>query len=305
MTMAIFLLAKFLVFAGALILARALTTVKSLNIQLPPGPLRNRWYAMTAMIVLFIVSYVGYVGAFWNSHRILLDLIVPGVFFFGACFVWLSAVLSLQTAVDVMRISFLETQAYTDPLTGAYNRRYLKHRLAEDISVALRYGHPLSVLLLDIDNFKEINDANGHQPGDQVLVEINRLIAKELRESDFIARLGGDEFLVIAPHTNLVHARDLAQRLRNRIQSHDFGLKANSRIDSLVQVTVSAGVASLGNGITNSDALIHAADQQLYAAKGGGRNRIVAADPCEIANRSVGRPSDVMAFCRNPESSSA
>jgi len=152
------LLAKSLVFAGALILIWALVIVRRLITQLPQGPLRRRWHAMLVMVVLFLVGYLGYIAAFWDRHAHLLDLIVPAVFFFGGCFVWLTALLSLQTALDVMRISQLEQENNTDPLTGVYNRRYMDLRLGKEVAAAQRYARPLSILLLDIDHFKQVND---------------------------------------------------------------------------------------------------------------------------------------------------
>ena len=115
------LLARALVFGGALILVWALVPIRGLIGQLPSGAVRNRWYVMTALIVLFLLGYVGYAAAFWNSHSIPVDLIVPGVFFFGACFVWLTGNLSLQTAMDVMRVGLLERETLTDPLYLTFN----------------------------------------------------------------------------------------------------------------------------------------------------------------------------------------
>ena len=117
-------LAQGFVIAGALILIVALFPVRRLIGQLPLGPVRSRWYGMTVLIVLFLIGYMGYAGVSWNSHQSLLDLIVPGVFFFGGCFVWLTANLSLQTTLDIMRMSMLERENVTDPLTGVFNRRF-------------------------------------------------------------------------------------------------------------------------------------------------------------------------------------
>ena len=275
----IFFLAKGLVFAGALILIWALVPVRQLIGQLPIGTLRNRWYTMATLIVMFILGYLGYIGAFWNRHSELLDLIVPCVFFFGACFVWLTGILSLQTALDVMRISLLERETFTDPLTGVFNRRYLDRRLNEEVATARRYGRPLSVLLLDLDNFKKINDEHGHQIGDQVLIGAGGIVSSELRASDVLARYGGEEFLVIAPHTALLKAAEQAERLRKRIEDHDFRLQTESGKVVRLRLTISIGVASYGDGIDNVDRLVHAADENLYRAKREGRNRVVAAAP--------------------------
>lgn len=195
------LLAQGLVFAGVLILIGSLVPVRRLIGRLPSGTVRNRWYAMATLIVLFIAGYLGYVAAFWKSQSNALDLIVPSVFFFGAGFVLLSAKLSLHTAMDVMRISLLERESVTDSLTGLFNRRHLDRSLIEEVARSQRYGLPLSISSLDIDHFKRINDRYGHEAGDQVLISLGEVGTRELRESDILARYGGEEFLVVLPHT--------------------------------------------------------------------------------------------------------
>ena len=270
------LLAQALVFGGTLILAWALVPIRGLIGQLPSGAVRNRWYVMTALIVLFLLGYVGYAAAFWNSHSILADLIVPGVFFFGACFVWLTGNLSLQTAMDVMRVGLLERETLTDPLTGVFNRRYLDRCLSQEVASARRYGLPFSVLLLDIDHFKQINDGHGHQVGDEVLASLAKIITGELRDPDVVARYGGEEFLVMAVNTPPSGAIDLAERLRKRIESHGFNLPGVPDAEGRICATVSIGVASLGDAIDSAEKLVHAADRNLYRAKYGGRNQVIA-----------------------------
>lgn len=270
------LTARGLVISGAFILVGALIPVRQLMLALPSGAIRNRWYAMTALIMLFLAGYLGYATFFWNNHSNPLDLIVPGVFFLGACFVWLTASLSLQTTKDVMRISNLERETVTDPLTGVFNRRHLNRRLNEEVAIAQRYGLPLSLLLLDIDHFKLVNDRHGHQTGDRVLVTLGKAAVKVLRESDVLTRYGGEEFMVIAPHTDLLGATQLAERMRKQIESHDFGLPDEDNNLNGAHVTVSIGVASLGDGVDDGESLIHAADKNLYRAKLEGRNRVIA-----------------------------
>lgn len=265
-----------LVISGAFILVGALIPVRQLMLALPPGAIRNRWRAMTALIMLFLAGYLGYAAVFWNNHSSPLDLIVPGVFFLGACFVWLTASLSLQTTKDVMRISDLERETVIDPLTGVFNRRYLNRRLSEEVAIAQRYGLPLSLLLLDIDHFKLVNDRCGHQTGDRVLVTLGKVAVKAMRESDVLTRYGGEEFMVIAPHTDLLGATQLAERMRKQIESHDFGLTDEDNKLNAAHVTASIGVASLGDGVDDGESLIHAADENLYRAKQEGRNRVVA-----------------------------
>ncbi|KAA0014383.1 sensor domain-containing diguanylate cyclase [Billgrantia pellis] len=156
----------------------------------------------------------------------------------------------------------------TDDLTGLANRRKLLIRLNEEIAKSHRHGTPLSLLLLDLDYFKRINDTWGHLQGDQVLSELARLCRERMRQEDIIGRLGGEEFAVVMPLTPLVASHPLADRLRQAIAEHDFGIATG-------QITVSIGLAEYRLGEPR-DALIARADRSLYAAKHQGRNRVVS-----------------------------
>jgi diguanylate cyclase (GGDEF)-like protein/PAS domain S-box-containing protein len=156
--------------------------------------------------------------------------------------------------------------AVTDPLTGVWNRRHAMEALAIDLSEARRYGMPMSIVLLDIDHFKGVNDTCGHQAGDRVLVALTTALTAELRESDLLARWGGEEFLVVVRHGSLEDASRLAERLRIVAQEQD--------VDGVGRVTLSAGVAELRADETLDDWLGRA-DRALYAAKEAGRNRVV------------------------------
>ena len=270
---AINLVATALVAVGALIMLVALTPVRQLMAQLTSSPLRQRWSVMAALIGLFLVGYVGYAMAFWNRHTEFLDLIVPTVFFAGACFVWLTAHLSLQTAVDLLRVSRLEQEVVTDALTGLFNRRHLDNRLLEELGRSHRYSFPLSVSFLDIDHFKRVNDTHGHPIGDVVLAGIARCISSGLRDTDVAARYGGEEFVVLMPHTNLQGATDVAKRLIKAIADHAFDIPG---APMALRITCSAGVASLEDGHMDAQGLLAAADKNLYRAKQEGRNRVIS-----------------------------
>ena len=265
-----------LVLVGIIILLGSLVVVRKLTRQLPAGRSRKSWTAMAGLIALFVVGYLGYIVIFWKQHVAMIDLIVPGIFFFGACFVWFSTFIALQTTLDVMRISDLELETFTDPLTGTYNRRFMEQRLVEEISKARRYSFQLSVLLFDLDHFKQVNDVHGHQAGDQVLIEISALVNEQLRDSDILSRYGGEEFLIIAPNTGPPEAALLAERLRARIEAQGF-LQGDEGIQQPeLQVTVSIGLASFGDNSDNEEILIGNADRNLYQAKNAGRNRVSA-----------------------------
>ncbi len=161
----------------------------------------------------------------------------------------------------------LERQATTDTLTGIYNRLKFSEVLSAEIGRAERYGAPLSLVMLDIDHFKEVNDAYGHQAGDSVLRELARLISANIRNYDSFARWGGEEFMLLAPNDSLENAAALAGKLRAIVQESAF--------EGAGRVTCSFGVAAYRAGDT-LESFTGRADEALYKAKSGGRNRVEA-----------------------------
>ena len=133
----------------------------------------------------------------------------------------------------------------------------------------------MSVLILDIDLFKRINDANGHQVGDQVLIYLGKLILDAIRETDIVTRYGGDELLIIAPNTNASSAAALAERLRQHVETHALILSSALNQRKEIRIKVSIGVTSLNDGITGHQQLVSYADEALYRAKQEGRNRVI------------------------------
>lgn len=155
-----------------------------------------------------------------------------------------------------------------DPLTGLGNRRLLTERLKEETERARRYSRPFSIAMLDIDRFKSINDQHGHELGDQVLVEISRVLDAEIREQDVCGRWGGEEFLVLLPETGLEKAAQVMERIRLAIA----GLVVRIGEDT-ISATTSIGVAEYQPGFSYSDT-INQADAALLLAKRSGRDRI-------------------------------
>ncbi|MGI9101117.1 MAG: diguanylate cyclase [Terriglobales bacterium] len=156
--------------------------------------------------------------------------------------------------------------AYVDGLTGLFNRRYFETRIAEEIERAQRYQGELSVIMIDIDHFKNLNDEFGHLLGDEALRQVAAIFSQNLRKVDIACRYGGEEFVILAPQTSGEHALAAAEKLRKVIESWSFpGVPR--------PVTITAGIANYpANGKTR-DELIRAADEALYAAKQAGRNR--------------------------------
>ncbi len=170
--------------------------------------------------------------------------------------------LKLQEAQEQLR-----QQAETDVLTGICNRLKGDRLLEQEVMRVQRYAEPMSVILLDLDSFKEINDTLGHKTGDTVLRTAAALLACAIRETDTVARWGGEEFLVLCPSTRLAEAVELAERLRDGLASHDFGISR--------QVSGSFGVAEARQGECR-EGLLERADKAMYRAKRSGKNQVVA-----------------------------
>jgi diguanylate cyclase (GGDEF)-like protein len=169
--------------------------------------------------------------------------------------------------------SELETLARTDSLTGLFNRRHFLELAEAGLARTLRYGGALSVLMLDIDHFKKINDSHGHKIGDLVLTEMAGVFARTLRETDIVGRMGGEEFAVFMPETTEEQAMAVAERLRLNIAELPIALEDGT----FINFTASIGVSSLATNDHTVDNLISVADKALYQAKHGGRNRVAAA----------------------------
>ncbi|MEF9475441.1 MAG: diguanylate cyclase, partial [Candidatus Mariimomonas ferrooxydans] len=158
--------------------------------------------------------------------------------------------------------------AVTDGLTGINNHRHFQERLTEEVEISKRYGRNLSLLILDVDNFKSFNDIYGHQVGDVVLKSIAFTLEEQSRKTDFPARYGGEEFALIMPETNFSGARILAERLRKKISTSSFDLPGSEK----ALITVSIGFASMPENAKDKIELIEMSDKALYFAKEHGRN---------------------------------
>ncbi len=165
----------------------------------------------------------------------------------------------------------LSQELLTDPLTDIYNRRAYDRRIDEEIKRYLRYKNVFSLLLFDVDHFKNINDQYGHAIGDKCLKEIINRIKPALRETDFLARFGGEEFVVILPETDPKGAKDVAEKLRSLVEKIEFLHKNNP-----IQITVSIGVTHVLPEDKDHEALFNRVDMAMYEAKNSGRNKVIA-----------------------------
>jgi diguanylate cyclase (GGDEF)-like protein len=170
--------------------------------------------------------------------------------------------------------------AFTDHLTGLANRRRFERQLEREVARTERYGRPFCLLLVDIDNFKDVNDTHGHDAGDETLRRVANVIQSGTRGIDTGARIGGDEFAVILPETDLARGLEVAERLRAEIAALDLG--------SAGRVTASLGAAELPACVRTGDELRAAADAALYEAKRGGRDRAAVAPVLENPAPALG-----------------
>ena len=168
-------------------------------------------------------------------------------------------------ALDELRQQFY-LESIHDPLTGLFNRRYFGVRLAEEYERSRRYKLPLSLIVIDADHFKRINDELGHAAGDAALVALARVLSERHRKTDVLARIGGEEFAVLLPNLGAAGARTLAEELRCRVENEEMVLPAaNGRVPR--RLTVSCGVAELSAGDELDFDLLRRADEMLYEAK--------------------------------------
>lgn len=184
----------------------------------------------------------------------------------------ISTMVQIKKLQDKLKLHALELSklANFDYLTGLYNRRAFDDKLSEEMVRAKRYSIDLSIFMIDIDHFKQVNDRYGHNVGDIVLKRIAETFKKRCREVDIVGRFGGEEFVIMLPHTNLEQSTSLAEDLRASIEIIDF---SDNGINH--PITISLGICSLKPGqLATKDQLLKAADIALYRAKNSGRNRI-------------------------------
>ena len=270
-----------LVLGGFAVLASAAWVIRRLMAELPASASRRDWAVFLGFVGFFASTYLAFLGYFYGTHDRVEALIVPIVFFFGACFTVVVARLMRRTARDLRRMITLEVESATDLLTGLANRREFERCWASERARARRVGLPLSMLVVDVDHFKSINDTLGHAGGDRVLASVGKLVQSCLRETDIAARYGGEEFAVIAPYTRPEAAAQLGERVREAVErsaGRALGEHAAGR-----KITVSVGVAGCENAASGCDGMFERADEALYAAKRGGRNRVVVTPTASAA----------------------
>jgi diguanylate cyclase (GGDEF)-like protein len=259
--------------AALVIIVLALPSARNLIAELPEGRMRGQWLLLAALLALSAIGLAAYLALFWGRHQSLTDLLAPLLFLCGSVFALTSARTALATVINVRRMPALERADVTDALTGLHSRQYFDSRMREELMRAERHGLAVSVMLLDIDKFASINDAYGHDVGDQVLTEIGRIMSSSIRESDSLVRYGGEEMAVLATHTPFADALVVAERLRREIE---VGARKALRDAQGARraITVSVGVAGCDAGTKPGEDLFKLAEQALARAKQEGGNHV-------------------------------
>lgn len=271
------LIADSLIVVGAGILLNTLLVTLSLFKKLTSKDVLSNKYFLILPILLFVLGYLTYLFTFWNTQYSWRDLIIPGVLFVSAGSLWLIFKLSLHPIIRFV----LEQGDITDQLTGIYNRRHLERRLAEEVARAHRYSLPLSIFLLDIDQFDKIGATYGHRVSNLVLIHFSKVLLDYLRESDEVARYDQNTLLVMTPNTTVDDAHLLAERIRQRVEVQPLLHDEAEKIERIA-IQVSIGVSSLQGGFDSLDKLLQRAEASLQQAQQAGGNRVVASEPLVI-----------------------
>lgn len=194
-----------------------------------------------------------------------LEFVITIAMFVGVSLIYPTAFSLKLVSKNERLVSDLQRAANEDHLTGLYNRRKISEELYTEIGRSKRYKRAFSIILIDIDNFKETNDRFGHNSGDTLLIELTKIIRNSIRKVDKAGRWGGEEFLVVCPETNVYGARSLAEKIRSDIASFNF--------TDIGKKTASLGVTAYMND-DDIQSIIRRADTALYTAKDGGKNRV-------------------------------
>ena len=255
-------LLSLLLAALALLLAR--TAWDEARPQLRAG---MRLMALLGMVFAVLMGLRGVAAALGQIETTVTPTLVNAASVLAAGMSLIGGVVGLVLVLSGDLLALVEQQRTHDPLTGLLNRRGFDAQMNYALALARRSGRPLSLITLDVDHFKRINDTHGHDVGDEVLQRLAHTLAQRLRDSDVVARLGGEEFAALLPDTDLEGARAIAQAL----------VDAQAALTDPVvgRITASAGVSTLRGADDTAQRLLRRGDEALYEAKGQGRNRVV------------------------------
>lgn len=244
---------------------------RALLIRLPSPERTAHWLtgaSFAALSLIYTSRAIAIYSAPPGAYHLFSPMLINPVMFFAGSVIQLFLTFGFILMVNYRMASQLENLATTDALTGTWNRRSLELELQRMLARSQRRREPMSVVMLDVDHFKLINDSHGHRAGDEVLRQLTARARLEIRRDDYLARYGGEEFCLLLPGTSELEAQQLAERLRR--------IHAEQAVDwrgTPISSSISIGIASSEHTGLNGDALLEAADAALYRAKQTGRNR--------------------------------
>ncbi|MDH5178561.1 MAG: EAL domain-containing protein [Gammaproteobacteria bacterium] len=251
-----------LVLSGILILVASLIPTRRIYRDHAQQPQVMGWYSLFVLIGLFITGYTAYALSLLKQSVSMMEFVLALLLFGGSCFVVLVTRLSLLSIHEVKRIAALERHhALHDELTNLPNRTLLYERLKHVLGYAQQKQRPMVVMIMDLNQFKEVNDTLGHHSGDRLLQQVAPRLKQALRESDTVARLGGDEFAIVLPDTDTTGALPVCSKIVNAMEK-PFAIEGHS-----LKVTASIGIACFPADGDDADSLLQKADVAMYVAK--------------------------------------
>ncbi len=233
--------------------------------------LLGRQKGLVISCIFMVLTGIIYLFKHQNQPVLLEALAIANVTLIGLCILAFSHVYEWTRERSELRLVEL---AETDSLTGLANRIRLKDTFLRERSRAMREGTPLSIIVIDLDHFKNVNDKYGHEAGDIALQRVAEVLRTHLRASDLPARMGGEEFGILLANTNSKQAAEVSEKIRENVENLDFSADGEE-----VRITLSGGIAELGRDGDDLRSLLAAADRRLYRAKSAGRNQIAHPTP--------------------------
>ncbi|MGH8119872.1 MAG: GGDEF domain-containing protein [Gammaproteobacteria bacterium] len=241
-----------------------------------PGSGFLKWWRLLLIVIIGIAAcYLVFALTVIELGQVPLAHLIGVLLFFSAVFVLLTMQLFIHTFSSAGKSNWLHKESIIDAATGIYNLRYFEMRLVEEFDRSRRYNSPLTLLLVEIDNFKINTTSYGLSTSQMALVTICRLLKDHSRTSDILARYGGEQVVILLPNTALFNARKTAEKYRSVMEDKTLDIDDDDSTTSVrLNFTVSIGIASLQNDIKRANELIRRADLALYKAKDRGRNRV-------------------------------
>ena len=262
-----------LIFAGILFLFLSLVPIRKLILELQDDELKQRWKILSTLILFFIVCYILFAYNLWMIKDIAhaLSIVVSLMLLCGGIFCYLVGKLALRTMHDIQRLSMFQEESITDALMGIKNRCYFDQKIVEEVALSLRYKLPLSLILLDIDHFKKINDTYGHDIGDYVLRELTKELSPIIRESDYFARIGGEEFVILLINISKDELEIFNEKVRKLVEK--ISLKTSTNEEVKFTISIGSTIYIKNESFTS---FLKRADIAMYKAKELGKNRVVS-----------------------------